>query len=702
MITILGGLGILSSILIAASGSFSLRGLTKSQQEILEVGELRAKITAFQGSLLSLALSQENIISASSADDINPSENKILRDNVKHNIDNLETTTEKFPQLQNVYRSLAKETLLLIEDDKLLESLTYKNLKLESELNSYVESLQSDVSIIQAGIDTLVGKVSFSEKRSERSLKRMLRKNSDAETLATDVVVPLINKILSDGKKIIKESNALRVTVLKLSIIANSLKSIRNVDDLTTLQKNEVSQIISKGESSLKKVVSMTADDEILKDLVLAQVDNFSKIKNVLAGEESYGFEIQRQSIENRIAREKLLNHIDDMFLVVDSNTTEIIRLSMSIANVAKENSESVSSNSIDLNFTIAFIVTLVLLCLSFLVIRLTSKPLSNVSEMMREIAEGEGDLTLRLKSGGVKEVDEISLAFNIFVEKIRAILEETIEAVNSVSGFADRAADVAQKTLSHMLKQNHELESIDTRVKEMGATTNQISDSATNVSHSAEAVNNRSREGKAHVDNVVSAVFELKNDISQSTESMLNLAEESQNVGKVLDVIKGIAEQTNLLALNAAIEAARAGEQGRGFSVVADEVRTLASRTQESTLEIHEIVEKLQDGAKQSLALMERGNNKIHKDVELAKTAAEMLVEITESIESISHSSQHVASSTEQQSAMNVEIGVSISNISDLSSETELSAKDTLNASTQLLDLSSKVSTLLNRFKIQ
>lgn len=278
--------------------------------------------------------------------------------------------------------------------------------------------------------------------------------------------------------------------------------------------------------------------------------------------------------------------------------------------------------------------------------------------------------------------------------------MEETIESVNSVSGFADRAPDIAQKTLSQMLKKNQELEKIDVRVKEMGVVTNKISISATSVSESSEAVNDRSREGRKHVEDVVSAVFELKNDISKSTESMLNLAEESQNVGKVLDVIRGIAEQTNLLALNAAIEAARAGEQGRGFSVVADEVRTLASRTQESTLEIHEMVAKLQDGAKESLMLMESGNDRIHKDVELAKTAADMLVEITQAIESISQSSQQVASSTEQQSTMNVEIGVSISNISEVSSETELSAKDTLSASTQLLELTSKVSTLLNHFK--
>lgn len=147
----------------------------------------------------------------------------------------------------------------------------------------------------------------------------------------------------------------------------------------------------------------MTEENEKLKDLVLTQAKNFTKIKNVLAGEDSYGFTIQRKNIENIIAREKILDDIDKMFVLVDNNTAEIINLSRSISHEAEVNSEEVSSNSIDVNFIIALIVTLALLFLSLFVIRLTSKPLSNVSEMMREIAEGDGDLTLRLKPGGGK-----------------------------------------------------------------------------------------------------------------------------------------------------------------------------------------------------------------------------------------------------------------------------------------------------------
>ncbi|MCG8494686.1 MAG: methyl-accepting chemotaxis protein [Enterobacterales bacterium] len=341
-----------------------------------------------------------------------------------------------------------------------------------------------------------------------------------------------------------------------------------------------------------------------------------------------------------------------------------------------------------------------IILIISRLVQTIVTKPINEVIHALQDIAHGGGDLTQRLNQRP-GEMGELAENFNLFVAKIQTLIRQVIFNIESMNESVGNMADIASRTTVGVQNQQAQTDQVSVAMTEMSTAFTEVAGNALETANSAESVSTGAISAKNVLADTVASIRKLAGDIDHGATVINNLQGDVGNIVSVLDVIRGIAEQTNLLALNAAIEAARAGEQGRGFAVVADEVRTLASRTQESTQEIQEMIERLQSGAQEAVDVMEVGKAAGEETVNKANAAESSIDEITMSISTISDMSTQIASAVEEQTAVSEDINRSITAIVEIA---EVTAKDTVEtneASTRLTELCGELRNRVERFKV-
>lgn len=339
-------------------------------------------------------------------------------------------------------------------------------------------------------------------------------------------------------------------------------------------------------------------------------------------------------------------------------------------------------------------------LLLAALVARGIVRPIRAAVDAMRDIAAGEGDLTRRLEARGRNEVSELAHAFNRFADKVRNVVADVAGSTAQVAAAAEEMSAITDESNRGVARQRSEIEQVATAMNEMTATVQEVARNASQAARSAETADTDALQGQEVVREAVKAIEAVAGEVERAAEVIQRLESDSESISAVLDVIRGVAEQTNLLALNAAIEAARAGEQGRGFAVVADEVRTLASRTQESTGEIQQVIERLQAGARDAAAVMEQGQTRAKDSVARAQDAGASLTKITRSVATISDMNTQIASAAEEQSAVSDEINKNVANINQVADAVTESAGQTAQASSQLARLAADLQTLVGQFK--
>ncbi len=346
-------------------------------------------------------------------------------------------------------------------------------------------------------------------------------------------------------------------------------------------------------------------------------------------------------------------------------------------------------------------VIALLLAALVILITRSIARPLDEAVSAMATIASGEADLTRRLDSQGRDELSALSEHFNAFTGKLRGVIGESLQAAGSLNDASQSLGETAGNAQQHSQQQSQQMELVATAINEVSYAVQDVAKNAEHASNEVRQAEEQASQGQQNIDNSLRQIDHLSETIDKAVQVIQNLAQESTQIGTVLEVIRSIAEQTNLLALNAAIEAARAGEQGRGFAVVADEVRMLAQRTQQSTAEIHSMIERLQSNSEAAVKVINASSQASQQTVDLARQAGESLSQIASSLRNLTGLNASIASATLQQSHVVDDINHNVTQAATLAHENALAADHSSEASQHLGQLAGQLNRLLGQFRV-
>lgn len=447
-----------------------------------------------------------------------------------------------------------------------------------------------------------------------------------------------------------------------------TVKSIETSETSTKSEQEEYLRYLQNWQTISESIVKSAAgaDDATRASLIARSL-----------GESFQTFSIARSFLDQ--LEEKRLTHVDEFTSDIENN-----------------------SDSIAHQLLVLLVVgTLSTLATAFFLPLLVTIPLQKISDRIKNIAAGDGDLTIRIHVDRNDELGELANHVNRFMDQLQRLIHDVRSNTNEVSGAAEQLLVVSSNSQRAADDQCQAITMVVTAVNELTMAIQEVARNTSNTAQSTKDANRIAEQGQERIRLAVSHVQGLSTHVTQTAGAMVKLEDEAKNVTSVIDVIRGVAEQTNLLALNAAIEAARAGEQGRGFAVVADEVRTLASRTQQSTTDIQGMLSQLQQGVQKAVEGMNASATMTNAAVSSASDVGSSLTGIGAAVQQITNMAIQIATAVEEQSSVTAEIDRNLVEINQLAMTNSSGAAHTAQASQRLSQLSSGLRDSLRRFTI-
>ncbi len=487
-------------------------------------------------------------------------------------------------------------------------------------------------------------------------------------------------RVLHYGSVLHEEENAL--SHFRAAIESFDSRSEEVEGEIKTVRKL-IEKAMETG--SEEEVAEFKAVDKALSEIVEAHrsyVEHAHHSFVVFTEDKAHEAEQLAQKVEQE--EEALIQHLETLLGEVETFTSE------SAMRAEEHEQAAIAVLGIVALFSIVISLVLSVLFASYI-----------VRAIRKATVTASGDLSQEIEITTQDEIGELLKAINGMRLKLLQMLSDISDTTAQLSTASEEMSSVTVRTSETIQNQRSETEQVATAMNEMTTTVQEV---AVNINHTASAADeakSQTREGAAIVKRAISQINVLAEQVESSSRTINELEKHSESINSVLEVIKGIADQTNLLALNAAIEAARAGEQGRGFAVVADEVRTLAGRTRESTDEINDMIDKLQSGSRAAVSVMKQSQNEAKSAVELASQTGEALTTITQAVERISEMATQIASAAQEQGAVSEEINRNIVIINDMSVQTAEGAKETADASKNLAHMATELQGLIEQFKV-
>ncbi|KTB68075.1 chemotaxis protein [Pseudomonas fluorescens] len=383
----------------------------------------------------------------------------------------------------------------------------------------------------------------------------------------------------------------------------------------------------------------------------------------------------------------------------VNAVLTRLLDLNNTMALTTNKEAEDQYNMAFNLVVSLLVVATLLTLLFAWLLTRSITLPISQALEAAEEVAEG--NLTRPIKVDGNDEAGRLLAAMAKMQDKLRDTLQRIAGSATQLASAAEELNAVTDESARGLTQQNNEIEQAATAVNEMTSAVEEVARNAVSTSEASRNATTSAGDGRDLVQETVSAIERMSGDVQATATLIGDLANESRDIGKVLDVIRGLADQTNLLALNAAIEAARAGEAGRGFAVVADEVRALAHRTQQSTSEIERMIGSIQAGTEHAVDSMRNSTERAESTLNIAKGAGMSLDTINTAIVEINERNLVIASAAEEQAQVAREVDRNLVNIRDLSVQSATGASQTSAASSELSRLAVDLNGMVGRFRL-
>ncbi|MEX5539788.1 methyl-accepting chemotaxis protein [Pseudomonas poae] len=486
--------------------------------------------------------------------------------------------------------------------------------------------------------------------------------------------------------------NALTVTGVRMRVLSHRLLTDRepSIQNRTIELLAEQNQQLNKSQAAYAKLISSPVEQSDYNDY-MRLMDEYRKIETRLVTLSRAG---DLQELTRVLNAESAANA--EQINVALGKLTDFNNAQLAIINQSAADQYSSAFNWV---VGLLIIASLLTLLFAWLLTKSITQPIALALEAAETIAEG--NLTRPIKVDGTDEAGRLLLAMQKMQEKLRDTLMRISGSATQLASAAEELNAVTDESARGLAQQDNEIEQAATAVNEMTSAVEEVARNAVSTSEASKNATASAGDGRDLVHETVNAIERMSGDVQSTADLIDNLAEESRDIGKVLDVIRGLADQTNLLALNAAIEAARAGEAGRGFAVVADEVRALAHRTQQSTSEIERLVGSIQGGTQKAVSSMRNSTDRAESTLNIAKGAGLALETINTAVIEINERNLVIAAAAEEQAAVAREVDRNLVNIRDLSTQSSNGAAQTSAASGELTRLAVDLNSMVSRFRL-